>query len=167
MTVERPIVLAGGYPGRRQRREMVRIRFRLIAPDVDEHVLPAEGPDHYVARLSRAKAVAVAARAPGELILAADTTVVLDGEIFGKPQSPAEAVAMLTRLQGHTHEVMARVAVLRDGNVAQALDISRVTLRPMDRAGLEPYVATGEPLAKAGAYAVQGLGALVSGRGDG
>ena len=167
MTVERPIVLASGSPRRRQLLEMVRIPFRVIAPDVDEHVLPAEGPDHYVTRLSRAKAVAVAPRAPGELILAADTTVVLDGEIFGKPQSPAEAVAMLTRLQGHTHEVMTGVAVLRDGNVAQALDISRVTFRPMDRAGLESYVATGEPLDKAGAYAIQGLGALLIARVDG
>src|SRR6266849_4873458 len=83
--------------------EMLRIPFRVIAPDVDEHVHPAEPPDHYVTRLSRAKATAVATRAPGELILAADTTVVLDGEIFGKPASPADAVAMLTRMQGRTH----------------------------------------------------------------
>lgn len=167
MTIE-PIVLASSSPRRQQLLEMLRIPFRVIAPDVDEHVLPAERPDHYVRRLARAKAEAVAARAGGgALILAADTTVVLDGEIFGKPESPADAVAMLTRLQGRTHEVMTGVAVRRDGDVAQALDISRVTFRSMDQAGLESYVATGEPLDKAGAYAIQGVGALLIARVEG
>ena len=138
---------------------MLRIPFRVVPPHVDEHVLPGEAPDRYVTRLSRAKAEAVVARAPGELILAADTTVVLDGAIFEKPRSPAHAVDMLSRLQGRTHEVMTAVAVARDGELAQALDVSRVTFRPNDRRILEEYVATGEPLDKAGAYAIQGLGA--------
>ena len=154
-----PIVLASGSPRRKQLLEMLRIPFRVIAPDVDEHVLPGEEPGHYVTRLSRAKAEAVMPRAPGEVILAADTTVVLDGAIFEKPTSPAHAVEMLSRLQGQTHEVMTAVAVARDGEVAQALDVSRVTFRPVDRATLEAYVATGEPMDKAGAYAIQGLGA--------
>ncbi|HYS19985.1 MAG TPA: nucleoside triphosphate pyrophosphatase [Gemmatimonadales bacterium] len=166
MTIE-PIVLASSSPRRQQLLEMLRIPFRVIAPEVDEHVLPTEKPDHYVRRLARAKAEAVAARAPGALILAADTTVVLDGEIIGKPESPADAVAMLTRLQGRTHEVMTGVAVLRDGDIAQALDISRVTFCSMDQAGLESYVATGEPLDKAGAYAIQGVGALLIARVEG
>ncbi|OLC48090.1 MAG: septum formation protein Maf [Gemmatimonadetes bacterium 13_1_40CM_4_69_5] len=156
---DRPIVLASGSPRRRQLLEMLRIPFRVMRPDVDEHVLPGEAPDRYVTRLSRAKAEAVLARAPGELILAADTTVVLDGAIFEKPTSPAHAVEMLSRLQGQTHEVMTAVAVARDGDLAQALDVSRVTFRPADRPTLEAYVATGEPLDKAGAYAIQGLGA--------
>ncbi len=130
----RPIVLASRSPRRKQLLEMLRIPFR-------------------------AKAEAVVARAPGELILAADTTVVLDGAIFEKPTSPAHAVDMLSRLQGRTHEVMTAVAVARDGELAQALDVSRVTFRPVDRRSLEEYVATGEPLDKAGAYAIQGLGA--------
>ena len=138
---------------------MLRIPFRVIPPDVDEHVQPGEEPGHYVTRLSRAKAEAVVTRAPGEVILAADTTVVLDGAIFEKPESPAHAVGMLSRLQGQTHEVMTAVAVARDGELAQALDVSRVTFRPADRPTLEAYVATGEPLDKAGAYAIQGLGA--------
>ena len=157
---ESPIVLASGSPRRRQLLEMLRIPFRVVPPDVDEHVLPGEAPDRYVMRLSRAKAEAVATRAPGELILAADTTVVLDGDIFGKPDSPADAVAMLARLQGRTHEVLTAVAVTRNGDLQQALDVSRVTFRPADRAMLEEYAATGEPLDKAGAYAIQGLGAL-------
>lgn len=138
---------------------MLRIPFRVIAPDVDEHVRAGESPPDYVTRLSRAKAEAVVARAPGEVVLAADTTVVLDGEIFGKPDSAGHAVAMLHRLQGRTHEVLTAVAVARDGELAQALDVSRVTFRPVDRPTLEAYVATGEPLDKAGAYAIQGLGA--------
>ena len=154
-----PIVLASGSPRRKQLLEMLRIPFRVIPPDVDEHVLPGEEPGHYVTRLSRAKAEAVMGRAPGEVVLAADTTVVLGGAIFEKPESPAHAVEMLSRLQGQTHEVMTAVAVARDGELAQALDVSRVTFRPADRPTLEAYVATGEPMDKAGAYAIQGLGA--------
>jgi septum formation protein len=154
-----PIVLASGSPRRRQLLEMLRIPFRVIAPDVDEHVRAGEPPAEYVTRLSLAKAEAVAVQAPGEIVLAADTTVVLDGEIFGKPESPADAVGMLTRLQGRTHEVMTAVAVMRDTEAAQALDVSRVTFRPADQGVLAAYVATGEPLDKAGAYAIQGLGA--------
>ena len=142
---------------------MLRIPFRVIPPDVDEHVLPGEAPDRYVTRLSRAKAEAVVARAPGELVLAADTTVVLDGAIFEKPTSPANAVEMLSRLQGKTHEVMTAVAVARDGDLAQALDVSRVTFRPADRPTLEAYVATGEPLDKAGAVALRAPGEVVLG----
>ncbi|HYT63293.1 MAG TPA: nucleoside triphosphate pyrophosphatase [Gemmatimonadales bacterium] len=156
---DRPIVLASGSPRRKQLLEMLRIPFRVIAPDVDEHVLPGETPDTYVTRLSRAKAQAVLPRAPGEVILAADTTVVLGGRIFEKPTSPAHAVEMLQQLQGKTHEVLTAVAVAENGRLEQALDVSRVTFRPNTRGVLEEYVATGEPLDKAGAYAIQGLGA--------
>jgi septum formation protein len=120
-----------------------------------------------VTRLSRAKAEAVAPQAPGEVILAADTTVVLDGTIFEKPTSPAHAVQMLEQLQGRTHAVLTAVAVVQDGRLEQALDVSRVTFRPIERATLEAYVATGEPLDKAGAYAIQGLGAPLIERVDG
>ena len=154
-----PIVLASGSPRRKQLLEMLHIPFRVIAPDVDEHVLPGEEPGHYVTRLSRAKAQAVVSLAPRDLVLAADTTVVIENQILGKPDSPDDAVRMLERLQGRTHEVMTAVAVARDAEVAQALDVSRVTFRPVDRATLEAYVATGEPMDKAGAYAIQGLGA--------
>ena len=152
-------MLASGSPRRKQLLEMLRIPFRVIVPDVDESVLPGEAADAYVTRLSRAKGEAVAYQVPGELVLAADTTVVLDGEIFGKPESAAHAVDMLMRLQGHTHQVMTAVAVARDAELTQALDVSRVTFRPLDVATLTAYVATGEPMDKAGAYAVQGLGA--------
>jgi septum formation protein len=154
-----PIVLASGSPRRKQLLEMLRIPFRVIPPDVDEHVLPGEQPEAYVTRLSRAKAQAVVSRVPGEIVLAADTTVVLGGRIFEKPTSPANAVEMLEQLQGRTHEVLTAVAVADNGRLEQALDVSRVTFRPNSRETLEEYVATGEPLDKAGAYAIQGLGA--------
>jgi len=139
----------------------------VLAPDVDEQVLAGERPAAYVTRLSRVKAEVIAARVPGDVVLAADTTVVLDDEIFGKPESPAHAVAMLARLQGRTHEVMTSVAVMRDTEIVQALDVSRVTFRPADEATLRAYAATGEPLDKAGAYAIQGLGAPLIERVDG
>ena len=162
-----PIVLASGSPRRKQLLDMLRIPFRVIVPDVDERVLPGEAADAYVTRLSRAKAEAVAYQVPGEIVLAADTTVVLDGAIFGKPESAAHAVDMLTALQGRTHDVMTAVAVARDGDLAQALDVSRVTFRAADAATLGAYVATGEPMDKAGAYAVQGLGASLIERVEG
>jgi septum formation protein len=155
----KPIVLASGSPRRKQLLEMLRIPFRVIAPDVDEHVLSGEKPDVYVTRLSRAKAQAVVALAANDVVLAADTTVVIENEILGKPVSAEDAVRMLERLQGRTHEVLTSVAVAENGRLEQALDVSRVTFRPNDRRSLEEYVATGEPLDKAGAYAIQGLGA--------
>ena len=154
-----PIVLASGSPRRRQLLEMLRIPHRVIAPDIDESRRDQESPERYVVRLARAKARVVAEQVPGEVVLAADTTVVLAGELFGKPEDAGEAVEMLGRLQGRTHEVMTAVAVGRDEAVEHALDVSHVTFRPADRATLAEYVATGEPLDKAGAYAIQGLGA--------
>lgn len=156
---DRPIVLASSSPRRRQLLDMLRVPYRALAPEVDESVLDGEAPEHYVVRVARAKARAAVARAPGEVVLAADTTVVLAGEMFGKPAGPEEAVAMLERLQGRTHEVMTAVAVARDGRTEHAIDVSHVTFRPADRATLAAYVSTGEPLDKAGAYAIQGLGA--------
>jgi septum formation protein len=143
---------------------MLRIPHRVVVPDVDETALPGEAPDAYTRRLARAKAAAVS----DPLVLAADTTVVLDGVMFGKPESPEDAVAMLRRLQGRTHEVYTAVALAADGTLSDALDVSEVTFRRQDDAMLRAYVATGEPLDKAGAYAIQGLGAgLVEGiRGD-
>jgi septum formation protein len=162
-----PIVLASSSPRRRQLLEMLRIPHRVIAPDIDESRRDGEAPERYVVRLARAKARAVAERVPGELVLGADTTVVLEGELFGKPTDPEDAVLMLGRLQGHTHQVLTAVALARDERLEHALDVSRVTFRPADRTLLADYVATGEPLDKAGAYAIQGLGALLIERVEG
>jgi septum formation protein len=162
-----PVVLASSSPRRRQLLEMMQIPYRAIVPDVDESVRPGEDPARYVERLAQAKARAVVAQAPGEIVIAADTTVVLDGDIFAKPEDAADAVRMLGRLQGRTHDVMTAVAVAQDGHLEHALDISRVTFRPATVEMLTDYVSTGEPLDKAGAYAIQGLGALLIERVEG
>jgi septum formation protein len=164
----RPLVLASGSPRRRQLLEMLGIPFRVVAPPVDETRRNGEQPEAYVVRLARAKASAVAAREPAELVLGADTTVVVHGEVLGKPSSPEEAAAMLGKLQGRTHRVMTGVAVASGDRMEDALDVTDVTFRPLSEATIAAYVATGEPMDKAGAYAVQGRGAaLVEGiRGD-
>ena len=163
-----PLVLASGSPRRRQLLEMLGIRFRVVPPDVDETYRNGEAPEAYVVRLARKKASAVAARAPGELVLGADTTVVVRGDVLGKPSSEEEAATMLASLQGRTHQVMTGVALAAGDRVEHALDVTDVTFRPLDEATIRAYVATGEPMDKAGAYAVQGRGAmLVEGiRGD-
>ncbi|HSD30795.1 MAG TPA: nucleoside triphosphate pyrophosphatase [Gemmatimonadales bacterium] len=153
-----PIVLASSSPRRRQLLEMLRIPFEVEPSGIDEVVHPGEAPRDYVLRVAREKAEAVGARRPGALVLAADTEVVLDGEVFGKPADAAAAVGMLLRLQGRTHQVLTGVTVAHAGRLEQALDVTAVTFRPADEATLSDYVATGEPLDKAGAYAVQGLG---------
>src|SRR5256714_3886122 len=109
------IILASASPRRRQLLEMLGLPFRAVAPDVDESLLPSEHPEAYVTRLARDKARAVAAREPGAPVLAADTTVVLRGCLFGKPATPAEAIDMLRRLQGRKHQVMTAVAVPPEG----------------------------------------------------
>jgi len=135
--------------------------------DVDETPLDGEPAADCVLRLARAKAEAGAG--PGELVLAADTLVVLDGRILGKPAGPQEAEAMLGRLAGRDHLVQTGVAV-RDGDtnaVAAAIETTRVIIARLSPGQIADYVATGEPLDKAGAYAIQGLGALFVERIDG
>jgi septum formation protein len=130
---------------------------------VDETPHPGEEPEAYVLRLAREKAGAVAR--PGELVLAADTTVVVDGEILGKPLDADDARRMLRQLAGREHEVLTGIALAEpnhgDGgrSVAQA-DLSRVRMAPLTDEEIDWYVATGEPMDKAGAYGIQGLGSL-------
>jgi nucleoside triphosphate pyrophosphatase len=162
-----PIVLASSSPRRRQLLEMLRIPFEVEPSGIDEVVQPGEAPRDYVLRVAREKAEAVGARRPGALVLAADTEVVLDGEVFGKPADAAAAVGMLLRLQGRTHQVLTGVTVAHGGRLEQALDVTAVTFRSADEAALSDYVATGEPLDKAGAYAVQGLGGALIARIEG
>jgi septum formation protein len=147
---------------------MLGIDHRVVPPDVDETRRPGEAPADYVMRLARDKAGVIAAREPRALVLAADTTVVLGMELFGKPGTAGEAVEMLRRLAGRTHQVYTGVALADGDRVEAALDVSDVTFRSLPDAAIADYVATGEPMDKAGAYAIQGRGAaLVHGiRGD-
>ena len=131
-----------------------------IAPvDIDERRLGDEAPRLYVARLAAAKAAAVAPRFPGRLVVAADTIVLIDGVVLGKPADRAEAVVMLNRLSGRTHDVLTGVSLMRDTDSLDAVDVTRVTFAALDAARIQWYVGTGEPDDKAGAYAVQGIGA--------
>jgi septum formation protein len=129
------------------------------AADLDETPLPGERPDETVLRLAREKAAAQAH--PGEIVLAADTVVVIDGELLGKPRDPEDARRMLARIAGREHTVFTGVAVEEPGNGGvRELAASRVRIAPLSPERIAWYVDTGEPLDKAGSYAVQGIGAL-------
>ena len=129
--------------------------------DVDESVLPGEAPEAYVLRVARAKASQVAGRCrkSGTVVLGADTTVVADGEILGKPENAADAVRMLTRLAGAVHEVLTGVVMVAAGHEIAEVVRTRVHLLPIAPDELQWYVGTGEPEGKAGAYAIQGRAA--------
>ena len=116
-----------------------------------------EAPVAYAERLAREKALSV----PGDLVLGADTTVLLDGELLEKPVDAEDALRILRRLQGRTHEVISSVALVAGGVVRQATDVTRVTFRCADDDLLRAYIATGEPMDKAGAYGIQGYGAAL------
>jgi septum formation protein len=158
------VILASASPRRRELLTRIGVAHVVAPADVDESVLPGERPSAYVERLARAKAAALAAKAPTRVIVAADTTVVLDDDILGKPTGPDDARAMLARLVGRTHQVLTAVAVQRGTDVAAAVDVVDVRMRHVSDSIIADYVATGEPLDKAGAYGIQGYGgALVEG----
>jgi septum formation protein len=155
---EKPLlVLASGSPRRRQLLSLAGWHFSVAAADVDESQSPhGESPSEYVLRLAEIKARATQADAD-QIVLAADTTVVDGMDILGKPNDTAEAVAMLTRLRGHTHQVYTGIALLRmsDGLLLKDLCVTDVPMRNYSDDEISAYVATGDPLDKAGAYAIQ------------
>jgi septum formation protein len=160
-----PIVLASLSPRRRELLEQIGLSFQVMPADVDEAPLPGEDAVSHVERLALEKARVIAARRPDALVIAGDTVVVLDDEILTKPRDADEAVEMLLRLQGRTHRVETGVALVAPGGreVREVVG-AEVRFRPFDRDMAEAYVATGEPMDKAGAYGIQGHGAvLVSG----
>ena len=154
------IVLASSSPRRREILASLGVTFEVRAADVDETLLPGESAGDGAERLAREKAAAVAPGAGGSLVVAADTLVVLDGEPLGKPRDRADARRMLAALAGRAHEVVSGVALARDGRTASGRELTRVVFAPMTPAEIEAYAATGEPDDKAGAYALQGIGAL-------
>lgn len=161
------LVLASASPRRRELLELAGLDPVVVPADVDEAALPGEDPVAYVARVARAKADG-APVAGGAVVVAADTTVVLDGHRLGKPRDAQDAVAMLRRLQGRGHLVLSGVAVLRPGGqIAQTVVTTQVVMAPLSREAIDAYVATGEPLDKAGSYGIQGRGAAFVARIDG
>ncbi len=164
------VVLASGSPRRRELLSQVGIRHRVQPADIDETVLPGETPEGHVERLALAKADAVAAleNTPADaIVLAADTIVVVDDDILGKPDDADQARAMLRRLAGRTHTVHTAVAMVRGSRKASRVDSVSVTFRELTDREIADYVSTGEPLDKAGAYGIQGHGAALVRRIDG
>ena len=155
-----PLVLAAASPRRLELLARVRLRPEVMPAHVDESVRDGETPEIYVERLAREKATAIAARRPAALVLAADTAVVLDGTILGKPLDRNDAFAMLTRLSGRTHQVLTGVAAVAGGEVFAALEVAQVTFGVRTRIDLEWYLGTGEPFDKAGGYGLQGAGGV-------
>jgi septum formation protein len=155
------IVLASQSPRRRELLERLGIAHEVDPAHVDETPLRGEAPLAYARRVAEAKAGAVATRHPGRAVLGADTVVVLDGAMLGKPASPADAEAMLARLSGRQHTVITAVSLAREGDLWTRHDETRVTFRALGRDMIRDYVATGEPLDKAGSYGLQGRGALL------
>jgi septum formation protein len=155
------LILASSSPRRHQLLDMLAIPHTIDAADLDETPLANEHAEAMARRLAREKAAVVAARNPGRWVLGADTVVVLEGKMLGKPASPADAESMLGRLAGREHQVVTAVALVRNGTVHEACDVTRVRFRPIGPDLIRAYVATGEPLDKAGAYGVQGVGAAL------
>ena len=152
------LVLASNSPRRRQLMELGGWTFTLIPADVDERPLPGEGPGETVTRLAEAKARASAAQAPNPSVVIAADTIVVDGtDMLGKPASAAEAEAMLRRLRGRSHQVYTGLAVLRSTDGALYRDCCRteVPMRDYSDDEMLAYIASGDPLDKAGAYAIQ------------
>jgi septum formation protein len=163
------IVLASASARRSQLLTQIGIRHRIVGADIDESPRRGERPAAYVERLARDKAQAVVARLgdPDRPVLAADTTVVLDGRVFGKPANEADCVEMLGALAGRRHAVLTGIALWHDGRVSRAHGTSYVTFRAIGEEERRRYWSSGEPAGKAGAYAIQGLGAVFVERLDG
>jgi septum formation protein len=157
------LVLASRSPRRAELLEAAGIPFTMAPADIDETPAPGEVPLEYVRRMAREKAAAV----PGALVLAADTIVLVDGEIMGKPSDRVEAVRMLEALSGREHEVITAVCLRRSEETTVACETTRVQFAPMTAAEISEYVDSGEPMDKAGAYGIQGLASRYAERVEG
>ena len=161
------VVLASSSPRRRELLALVGIRHDVDPADIDETYLTGEAPAAHAERLAREKAAVVAARSPGAVTIGADTIVVVDGDVLGKPRDEAHAAEMLRRLSGRAHTVVPAVAAVWRGETASAVEEVGVTFRRLSAREIEAYIATGEPMDKAGAYGIQGFGATIVERVDG
>ena len=156
------IILASQSPRRKELMGQIGLKFKVISPNVDEHMEGNPSHAQQVEELSLRKARAVERQADGEaLIVAADTVVALEGTVLGKPEDEREAFAMLSALSGNRHYVYTGVTVLRDGRAVTQHEVTTVTFRELEPDEISSYIATGEPMDKAGAYGIQGLGALL------
>jgi septum formation protein len=155
------IILASRSPRRADLLRMLGLTFETIPADIDETYRAGERPGPHAERLARAKAQAIAARESDAVIIGSDTVVILDGAVLGKPRSQDEAVHMLMQLQGREHEVATGIAVCAEGALRSGVERVRVRFRPFAEDTAAAYAATGEPMDKAGAYGIQGYGAIL------
>jgi septum formation protein len=152
------LILASSSPRRAELLTSAGIPFEAVAVDVDESVQKLEPPGDHVRRLAREKAAAAFAQYPDDIVLAADTIVLVGGEMMGKPGDEADAVRMLRSLSGREHEVLTGVAIMSRKGVMVEVVRTRVWFNPLTEGEIAAYVASGEPMDKAGAYGIQGLG---------
>ncbi len=153
------IVLASASPRRRELLDQLGVTYTVMPVDIDERVLPGEKPELYVRRVTEQKAGVAVQAVSGLPVLAADTSVVLDGRIMGKPKNQVHALDMLSSLSGRTHRVFTAVSLISDDHY-QLVNVSEVSFRDISEAEQYCYWRSGEPVDKAGAYAIQGLGAM-------
>ena len=160
------LILASASPRRKELLGLYGIPFTVRAADIDETMDPDKPPFDEVARLSREKALAVP-REPEDVVVAADTIVVCDGIVWGKPRDEAQAIEMLSLLSGRAHQVMTGCTVLRGQKDETFTEVTDIHFRPLSPGEIRRYVATGEPMDKAGAYGIQGGAALFCQRMEG
>ena len=154
------IILASASPRRRELMGLYGVPFTIRAADIDETMDPGKPPFDEVARVSRCKALAVS-REPEDVVVAADTIVVCQGEVLGKPRDKEDAARMLRLLSGSTHQVMTGCTVLQGSRAETFTQVTQLHFRPLSEKEIHRYIATGEPMDKAGAYGIQGYGALL------
>jgi septum formation protein len=155
------IVLSSRSPRRHQLLDLIGIPHEVVPADIDESVRPRERPGKHAERLAREKAEAVAGSDPNLVAVGADTVVVIDGKILGKPTSAVDAGSMLSLLSGRKHTVVTAIAVARGKKVRSAVEEVSVKFRKLTDDEIDAYIATGEPMDKAGAYGIQGYGATI------
>jgi septum formation protein len=161
------VILASSSPRRRELLALVGIPHVVEPADIDESYREGEEAPEHAERLAREKAATIAARHPDAVVIAADTIVLIDGLVLGKPRDEADAERMLAMLGGQTHVVLTAVAVSHRGQMRSGVESVRVTFRPLTREHIRAYIDTREPMDKAGSYGIQGYGATIVERIDG
>ena len=161
------IILASASPRRRELLALIGISYEVRPADLDESTRDGETPRDYCERLAREKALAISRAADDAVVIGSDTTVVVDGQILGKPESADDARRMLRILSGRSHTVLTGVAVARGERVESGVEEVAVWFRDLDDAEIDAYIATGEPMDKAGSYGIQGFGATIVARIEG
>ena len=155
------VVLASASPRRRQLLNLIGITHEVRPSNIDETMRPREAPRRHAERLAREKATAIASRDPDLVTIGADTVVVINRKVLGKPRDEAEAIHMLSQLSGRLHTVITAVAVARGKKLRSSIEEVSVKFRRLREDEIQAYVATGEPMDKAGAYGIQGYGATI------